>query len=263
MRAKTLVKWHGGKGRLSTWIIGHLPPSRVYVEPFGGGAAVLLNKPASEIEVYNDLDGRIVNLFRVLRDEPDEFRRKVDLVPYSEAEFQLAAWQPPWISAVDRAVADFVRFRQSFGGKGTPWSYGTKRARQGVAENVHAYRVAIEGLPWLVERVQRWQILSRSAVEVIGLFNDPEAVIYCDPPYVHATRRATAVYGHEMTDDQHRELAAVLNKCRAKVAVSGYPSALYAELFKGWRCETRDVGAHAAGGCKKQRMTEALWLNYG
>ncbi len=262
MRARTLVKWHGGKARLSHWIIGHLPVSQSYVEPFGGGAAVLLNKPPSEIEVYNDLDGRIVNLFRVLRDEPDEFRRKVELVPYSEAEFQLAAWQPPWISPVDRAVADFVRFRQSFGGQGACWSYGTKRARQGVAENVHAYRGAIAGLPWLVERVQRWQIFSRPAVEVIRQFDDAEAVIYCDPPYVHSTRKATAVYGHEMTDAEHRELAAVLNASQARIAVSGYPSPLYDELFAGWRCETREVAAHSAGGCKKRQMTECLWLNY-
>lgn len=262
MRARTLVKWHGGKGRLAHWIIERLPPSRIYGEPFGGGGSVLLNKPPAEIEFYNDLDGRIVNLFRVLRDESLEFRRKIGLVPYSENEFELGGWAPPWASDVDRAVADFIRFRQSFGGQGSSWSYGTKRARAGRAENVNAWLESIDGLPALVERIKPWQIFSRPAVEIIQLFDSADAVIYCDPPYVHSTRKATAVYGKEMSDDQHRQLATVLNSSRAKVALSGYPSPLYADLYSHWRCESLDVGNHSAGGCKKQRMTECLWTNY-
>src|ERR1700722_7563911 len=114
------VKWHGGKWYLSHRIIAHFPPHQTYLEPFGGGASVLLNKSAAAVEVYNDLDQRITRLFGVLRDHGEEFRQLLTLTPYSEAEFDQS--QVPANSAIEQARRDFVRWRMSLGGRGDSFS---------------------------------------------------------------------------------------------------------------------------------------------
>src|SRR4051812_3664602 len=117
------VKWHGGKRYLAARIIEHFPKHRVYLEPFGGGASVLLNKSPVDVETYNDLDKRISRLFKVLRDKGEDFLKKVQLIPYSQVEFENAETYPKKATDLEKAVCDFVRWRQSFGGKGKSWSY--------------------------------------------------------------------------------------------------------------------------------------------
>jgi DNA adenine methylase len=258
------VKWPGGKRYLAQRIIEHFPGHRIYLEPFGGGASVLLNKPPVDVEVYNDLDHRITRLFRVLRDHGEAFLAKVRLTPYSQVEFEAAAAYPPGAGDVDKALCDFVRWRQSFGGKGASWSYTTSRARGGMAGDVNGWWTAIDLLPEVMDRIRRVQILCRPALEVIAKFDRHDALIYCDPPYVHGTREANSrdVYHAEMTDEDHVRLAEVLTRCKSRVVVSGYPSDLYAELYAGWRVVEFEIANHAAGGRQKGRETECLWLNY-
>jgi DNA adenine methylase len=241
MSVRPPVKWYGGKRYLASRIIDKFPAHRIYLEPFGGGASVLLNKPPVEVETYNDLDLRI-----------------------SRLEFEAAAKYPEGADELEQAVCDFVRWRQSFGGKGKNWSYTTGRARGGMAGDVNAWWTAIDMLPQIIDRLRRVQIICQSAFEAIPRFDHEEALIYCDPPYVHQTRAkgSTAVYGVEMTDDQHRELAAMLSKCKAKVVLSGYPSPLYEELYEGWKRVEFDIANHAAGGKTKARERECLWMNF-
>jgi DNA adenine methylase len=257
------VKWHGGKHYLAQRIIDHFPPHRIYLEPFGGAASVLLNKPPCDVEAYNDLDLRITRLFRVLRNRGDEFIERLRLVPYSEAEFDEAI-DSACTDELEQAVCDFIRWRQSFGGQGRSWSFTTKRPRGGMAGDVNAWWTAIHGLPFVIERLKRVQILCRPAIDAILRFDHPEALIYADPPYVHSTRSvgATAVYGVEMSDDDHRELAGVLKSCQSKVVLSGYPSELYDELYGDWRRVEFEIANHAAGGQRKARKCECLWLNF-
>jgi DNA adenine methylase len=258
------VKWHGGKRYLASRIIKCFPKHRIYLEPFGGGASVLLNKPPAEVETYNDLDLRITRLFRVLRDQGDEFLAKVQLIPYSQVEFEQAKHCPQDATDLERAVCDFVRWRQSFGGQGQCWSYTTGRARGGMAGDVNAWWTAIEGLPQLINRLRRVQIICQSAFEAIPRFDHSEGLIYCDPPYVHGTRAkgSTHIYGVEMSDDDHRNLARILSHCKAKVVISGYPSALYDELYVSWRRKEFEIANHAAGGKTKGRELECLWMNF-
>lgn len=258
------IKWHGGKRYLARRIIEHFPEHRVYLEPFGGGASVLLNKPPSEIETYNDLDLRVTRLFRVLRDEGEEFVRCVRFIPYSQVEFENALKYPPDPSDLDMAICDFVRWRQSFGGKGQSWSYTTGRSRGGMAGDVNAWWTAIELLPEIIQRLRRVQIICQPAVEAIKRFDHKEGLIYCDPPYVHETRSkgGTGVYHFEMTDDDHRALAKAIHQCKSKVVLSGYPSSLYRELYGDWRKAEFNIANHASGGRTKTRETECLWFNY-
>jgi len=258
------VKWHGGKRYLASRIINNFPDHRIYLEPFGGAASVLLNKVPVEVETYNDLDQRITRLFRVLRDQGEAFVERVRFIPYSQVEFEAAATYAAGATDMDKAVCDFVRWRQSFGGQGQSWSYTTGRARGGMAGDVNAWWTAIDMLPRIVDRLRRVQIICQSAFEAIPRFDHQDGLIYCDPPYVHDTRSrgSTNVYAVEMSDDDHQQLAKLLNDCKARVVLSGYPSPLYNELYATWRRVTFDIANHAAGGRSKARETECLWMNF-
>jgi DNA adenine methylase len=121
-----------------------------------------------------------------------------------------------------------------------------------------------EQLPAIIERLRRVQIVCRPALEVIRTWDSPDTLIYCDPPYVHETRQEGSrdVYGVEMSEQDHRQLAALLNSCKAKVVLSGYPSSLYDDLYPSWRTMTFDIANHAAGGKTKARKEEKLWFNW-
>jgi DNA adenine methylase len=231
------VRWYGGKRYLAKWIIGHFPEHDAYLEAFGGGASVLLNKKPASLETYNDLDRRVSRFFRVLRNQGDAFLTRVRRVPYSQVEFVEAVRYPKHATDLDKAVCDFTRWRQSFAGAGRSWSYSVHRSRGGMAGDVHGWWSAIELLPQIIARLQCVQITCEPATDAIRRFDHRNALIYCDPPYVHRTRdpHSRDVYAHEMSDDEHRELASVLRRCRGKVVVSGYPSPLYRTLYRDWR----------------------------
>ncbi len=127
---------------------------------------------------------------------------------------------------------------------------------------MNAWWTAIDGLPQVIDRIRRVQIICQSAFEAIPRFDHEEGLIYCDPPYLHETRcqHSTNVYHSEPTDDDHRELAAILNKCKAAVVLSGYDSPLYESLYAGWKKVTREIANHAAGGRQKARETECIWI---
>ena len=257
------VKWHGGKFYLCQRIIEQFPPHHTYVEPFGGAASVLLNKPSCPVEVYNDLDRRITRLFQVVRDHGQELQRRLSLTPYSEIEFDES--KEDVVDEIELARRDFVRWRLSLGGRGDSFSFTLHRVRRGMADVVSGYLSMIdEQLPFIVERLRRVQILSRPALDVIQVWDTTDTLHYCDPPYVPETRHegSRSIYGCEMTEEAHRELAHVLRACKGKVVLSGYPSDLYNELYGEWRTVRFDMPNHAAGGRSKTRKQEMLWMNW-
>ena len=257
------VKWYGGKRYLAKRIIDQFPVHRIYLEPFGGGASVLLNKEPVEVETYNDIDQRVSRLFRVLREQGEVFIRRASLTPYSQVEFKKAAEYPPDATDLDMAICDFVRWRQSFAGRGESWSYTTTRARGGMAGDVNAWWTAIDGLPATIERLRRVQIICQSAFDAIPRFDHSEALIYCDPPYVHSTRgeQSRRIYHSEMSDQDHKRLADLLCQCKGSVVLSGYDSSLYRNAYSGWRMVAFDIANHAAKGKRKTRERECLWMN--
>lgn len=244
-------------------IIEHFPEHHTYLEPFGGAASVLLNKEPSSVEVYNDLDQRITRLFRILRDHGEEFHRRLSLSPYSEEDFREAI--EPSDDEIEQARRDFVRWRLSLGGRGDSFSFTLHRVRRDMADVVSGYLSMIdEQLPCIIERLRTVQLVSRPALDVIRAWDSDQTLVYCDPPYVPSTRHASSrhVYGFEMTEEEHEDLACALNSCSGKVVVSGYPSKLYDKLYAGWRVVAFDIANHAAGGKSKARKQETLWLNW-
>jgi DNA adenine methylase len=276
------LKWHGGKSYLARRILALMPPRAKrpnapaagdpgwvhYVEPyFGGGAVLLANDPTGISEVANDLDGRLVNFWRVLQ-RPDlfkQFQRVVSAVPFSEAEWRDAGDRLDDPDPVQRAVAFFVRCRQSLAGRMDGFApLSRTRTRRGMSEQASAWLGAVEGLPAVHARLSAVVIYNRPALDVIRAEDTPRTLFYLDPPYLHETRASTDTYGlHEMSEADHRELLAALKGCRGKVMLSGYRSDLYDNALSGWVRHDFDIANHAAGGENKRRMCECLWCNFG
>lgn len=251
---RPLVRYHGGKWKLAPWIIGHFPSHRCYVEPFGGGGSVLLRKPRSYAEVYNDLDGEMVNLFRVVRDRGEDLRRLLELTPFSRVDFRESYESSD--DALEQARRTVVRSFMGFGSnshnKNTGFRSNSNRTGTSPA---HDWRNYPGSMALIVERLRGVVIENRDAVEVMLAHDSVATLHYVDPPYVATTRDKGADYRHEMTDQEHRDLAKVLAGLKGAVILSGYHSDLYDEIFAGWECS--EVAALADGA---RARTEVLWL---
>jgi DNA adenine methylase len=274
------LKWHGGKSYLAAKIVALMPPHLHYVEPFAGGLAVLLARDPEDprlrlsdvghhrgvSEVVNDLDGQLVNFWRVMRDDAlfSRFRRQVEAIPFSRSEWQAAHAHVSEGDPVADAVAFFVNCRQSRSGLRTGFSPITRnRTRRGMNGNVSEWLSAVEGLPAVHERLRRVVVENMPALELIRREDGPATLFYCDPPYLHSTRTARKAYGSfEMTEAQHQELLDVFRQCKGKVMVSGYPSKLYDDALADWTRYTFDLPNQASGAKVKDRETEVLWCNF-
>lgn len=256
---RPLLRYHGGKWKLAPWILRHLPAHRVYVEPFGGGGSVLLRKPRSYAEVYNDLDGEIVNLFKVARDRGEELAQQLELTPFARTEFELA--YEPTGDSLEQARRTLVRSYMGFGSAGasgqvTGFRSNSNRCGTTPARDWMNYP---DCLRQTIQRLRGVVIENRDAVACMQQHDSEQTVHYVDPPYVHSTRnvrdRAPA-YRHELTDDQHQALASALKSLRGRVVVSGYRCDLYDAIFAGW--QRIDQHAHADGA---RDRVESLWLS--
>lgn len=264
---ESCLKYHGGKAPLAAWIRSYFTPHTHYVEPFAGGLSVLLASDGEGIsEVVNDLDGHLMNFWRVLQDPAyrRDFTEILDVTPVSERQYADAVAylaQDAW-SSVDRAVAFFIVCRQSMAGRMAGFSpLSRTRTRRGMNEQVSAWTSACDGLPAVAERLRRVVLLNRPALDVLRTQDGPCTLFYLDPPYVHATRAAASVYRHEMTGEDHTALLAACKRLQGACFISGYGCELYNRELAGWRCVTRTVANHAAGGTTKRGMTECLWFN--
>lgn len=262
---RPIVRYHGGKWKLAPWILQHLPPHHTYVEPFGGGGSILLRKPRSYAEVYNDLDGEIVNVFRVARDRGAELQRALELTPFAREEFDLSYL--PAEDELERARRMILRSFQGFGSAsvcGEKSGFRSTSTRSGTTP-AHDWRNYPAAFGAIVERLRGVVLENRDAKAVMSHHDSVRAVHYVDPPYLHGTRSLKVRHGdhrksyrHEMSDDEHVELGLFLRGLRGAVVLSGYPSPLYDDLFGDWTRVDRQAMADGA-----RPRTECLWLNAG
>lgn len=264
MTKKIAFGWYGGKYSHLNWLLPLLPQTKHFCEPFGGSAAVLLNKEPSPVETYNDIDGEVVNFFRVLRDQKDELLEAIGLTPFSRAELELACKYEDNLSDLERARRFFVRARQVRTGlaqTASPgrWAHCKLTSRAGMAGAVSRWLGSVEGLSEIAQRLLRVQIENRPAIEVINRYDSPETLFYCDPPYPHESRSDLCAYKYEMTDKEHVELAEVLLNVKGKVALSSYRCELMDELYKDWECIE---GPLKTINSSKGKRTEVLYVNY-
>lgn len=266
-RKRLAFGWYGGKFSHLDWLLPLLPECHHYCEPFAGSAAVLLNRQPSPVETYNDLDGEVANFFRVLRDSFDELHRALSLTPFSREEYFNAIYGVIGDDdQVERARRFFIRARQTrFALAQTAslgrWANNSQTSRNNMAGGVSRWLGGVEGLTDVAARLLQVQIENRPAVDIINTYDHRDTLFYCDPPYLHDTRGDVGVYAHEMTDDDHRELADACNRCVGKVAVSGYDHPLMDELYPSGRWH-KAVGEERTIHTTKQARTEVLWTNY-
>lgn len=257
--------WYGGKFSHLDWLLPLLPEVHQYCEPFAGSGAVLLNRKPAAVETYNDIDGDVVNFFKLLREKPDELARAIALTPFSREEFHLAiTGSTKGKSSLERARRFYVRARQARTGLAQTatlgrWANCKNTSRSGMSGVVSRWLGGVEGLEEIAQRLLRVQFENRPALDVIRLYDDSNTLFYCDPPYLHETRGDAKAYGFEMDQEEHRELADTLRSCKGKVAISGYRCALMDRLYTGWRrFDAPEKFCHSI----KQPRQECLWMNY-
>lgn len=255
-----VIKYPGSKWRAAKWIISYFPTHRSYLEPFFGSGGVFFNKPRSNIETINDLDGEVVNLFEWIRKDPELLAHAVRWTPYARAEYD-RAFESQYIEtdSLRRAVNFYIRMMMGHGFRTTGEKVGWKND---VCGRERAYAATYwaktpEGIMAAAERLRGVQIENRPAVEVIRRFNSPKVLIYADPPYVLGTRRNRKQYRHEMSDVDHVELLEALSAHAGPVLISGYGSHLYDEALCGWNRVERKERTQVA-----TERTEVLWMNF-
>ncbi len=258
--------WYGGKFSHLDWLLPLLPPAHHYCEPFAGSAAVLLNRLPSPVETYNDIDGEVVNFFRVVRDNKDRLIEAIGLTPFAREEFELACRYETNIDDIERARRFYVRARQVRTGLAQKaslgrWANCKNTSRAGMSGAVSRWLGSVEALPEIADRLLRVQIENRPALEVIELYDSPSTLFYCDPPYMHRTRRDTKAYGNEMTDEEHIQLARILNNISGLVAVSNYDCEFMDELYPPTKWQ-KIIAAEKTIHSTKDIRSEILWTNY-
>ncbi|EJZ7018017.1 DNA adenine methylase [Salmonella enterica] len=257
-----VIRYHGGKFRIASWIIEQMPDHVCYVEPFGGAAGVLMRKPRSYAEVYNDLDGEVVNLFRVLRD-PQMNRRLQDacaLTPYSRDEF--CAAREVATDPVERARRMVVRACMGFGsaaGIGGQSGFRSDSKRK-YSTASHLWLRYPENLSTVCQRLHGVIIENKDALAVMRAHDAETTLHYIDPPYMPETRvQGNRYYNHEMTVEGHEQLLAVARTMQGMVMISGYDTDVYNDMLTGWK-KTEKASRISAGRGTKIR-TECLWIN--
>lgn len=249
------LRWHGGKWRIAPWVIGHFPPHKIYVEPFGGAASVLLQKPRCPTEIYNDLDGDLVTLFRVLRDQPGALADALALTPYARDEY--AACYEPASDPVESSRRFVARSFMGQSSKGAVQRSGfdTRVNPDGFVSRVRSLHAMPEEVLVIAERMAGVVIENAPASVLLERHDDPKSLFYVDPPYLPETRHGK-MYRHELTTADHRALLAHLRELRGMVVLSGYPSPLYDDALPDWRRVEREALADGA-----RPRIEVLWIN--
>ena len=251
-----IMKYPGSKWSIADWIIRFFPEHHSYLEPFFGSGAVFFNKPRSDIETINDLDGNVVNLFECIRTDPERLARKIYLTPYAREIYDKAFCEESE-EPFEKALNFYIRLNMGHG-------FRTNGEKVGWKSDVQGRERSYASLDWCnlpekimqaAERLQSVQIENRPATELISKFNFKNVLIYCDPPYMLSTRHGKQ-YRHEMDAKAHEELIAILRKHKGIVVISGYETELYDTMLAEWnRFETTAYSQV----CSKKK--EIIWMN--
>lgn len=255
MKARPVLRWHGGKWRLAPWILSHFPEHKVYVEPYGGAGSVLIRKPRSYAEVYNDLDGEVVNLFNVVRECGQQLGEKLYLTPFARTEFvkSYEKSEDPLEQARRTVIRSFMGFGSNSHNKKTGFRSNSNRSGTTPA---HDWKNYPDCLSLTIERLRGVVIECRDAKKVMLAHDSENTLHYVDPPYLPETRDKGGDYRHEMNLQDHLELLQFLRTLKGRVVLSAYNSHIYDEALVGWQKHTKQ--SYADGARKRQ---EILFIN--
>ncbi len=278
-RIRSVMQYYGGKGNMVAKILPLLPEGQVYVEPYFGAGSIFFAKELSPVEVINDIDGEVVNVFRVLQDKGkfEELRHRLMYTPYARGELERAIGivRSKEGSDVDRAWAKIVVHNFGFGGieakSNGRWGRNFVSVN-GVSKNVNSWLMRLSMLDAIHWRLMMAQIDNRDGIEVIKYWDSDRSVFYIDPPYILDTRKGSE-YSHEMSNEEHERLVELLIGIKGKAVVSGYAHKIYMELDKArWRRYEFNTSCYAAGrvrgsglqgvgsAMKKVPRVEVVWV---
>jgi len=261
---RPLLRYYGGKWNIADFIIQHFPPHRIYLEPFGGGASVLFRKQRAEVEIYNDIDPEMVNVFEVIADEKlfKKLKHMLLWTPYSRSIYENAytvtgdrvkmAWRTLVLAGLGHGAKAAKR-------TGFRSSDATKMRKNGASEWSN-WKIQLDNFR---ERMANVVIESIDANILIGKYNYPDCLVYIDPPYLKSSiefHDKSGYYKYEIDEEQHIQLAETLKIFKGMVIISGYDNELYRELFKGW--QTDRCLSYAQGNKNgKTPRKEMIWMN--
>jgi DNA adenine methylase len=261
MNRITSFPYYGGKNSQLGWLLPLIPYDEKFCEAFGGSMGVLLNRKPSKIDIYNDLNGRLVNFFRVLRSNRNELIEQLRFTPYSREEFAECCEISE--DSIEDARRIFVAIYQSMFNEPEPipsqWARGVSKEPDKTTNHAITFANGVISLYDVADRIRHVVIEHRDALQLIPEVDSPTTVFYLDPTYVLSTRgsQGRERYAHEMTDDMHIRLAEILNECEGKIALSGYDSKMYDRLYKDWFKHKKEW--QTATGADR---AEILWTNY-
>ena len=250
----TILKYPGGKSRIADWIISFFPNHKVYLEPFFGSGALFFKKKPSYIETINDIDGDIINLFRVCREHPMELSAAINLTPFSRDEYIECC--EPSAEPIERARRTLVRFHQSFGTTNSCKNSWRNVQTYGGPRCATMWNYLPEAIIECCERLKDAQIENKDAIELIRRYDDPETLIYIDPPYLQELRKKN-MYKYEYSLEQHKKLLNTIRQSKSMIIISGYDNELYNTKLAGWT--TAEIETLAQMGKKR---IEKIWFNF-
>lgn len=253
---ETILKYPGAKNRLAEWLLTFVPEHKVYLEPFFGGGGLFFNKEPSKIETINDIDGEVYNLFRIIRDFPDELAKVVEMTPYSREEYEHTYIAGVNENDIERARKFLTRCWLGMGSSNV-YKNGFRSSQQGNSPRTTKHWAELpDRILFAAERLKAAQIEKLDAVELMRRYDTNDVFIYLDPPYLPGTRKGY-LYKHEMTVEDHEKLLKVAAEHPAKILISGYDNELYNKILNGWNKESKQT--QAEGGTKR---IETVWYNY-
>jgi len=259
------IQRNGAKGRIAQNVVRHFAKARVYGEPyFGAGSIFYRLMPGTyEREAINDINASIMTFFRVLRDRTEELVRVCELSPYARDEFIVCLEKSE--DELEEARRVWVRHRQGFSGRAkTPGDWGRNPGYSG-GWNPHKTETKLALLRTYGARLRGVSIDAIDSIDFVNKWGQEKTFLYEDPPYLPGT----------CADNTHEDTMSVGDHCRlaaanhaavergTRVAISGYPSALYdRDLYPTWRRVEKDVALHGARDTTGVRRTEVLWMSY-
>lgn len=258
---KSIIQYPGAKWRMAKNIIPLIPNHKVYMEPFFGSGAVFFNKKPCRLETINDLDDRVINLFKVCRESPEELANAIALTPYARKEFENIEEDVAGTDIkqtddeIENARRFVIRCSMAFGGKLSDIT-GWKNSKSATSPNNPGLWNQIPNrILQITERLKQAQIECRPAIELIKQYNHQECLIYADPPYLKSTRPKRLYFKEMMDEDEHIKLLETLLQHKGSAVISGYDSDLYNSMLKNWKCFIFQERNNNGNKC-----VEKLWI---
>jgi len=259
-----IIAYVGSKWRIAPWIIKHFPKHRAFVDVFGGSGAMILRKPPSKVEIYNDINSDLVNLFEIIRKRKDELLEQLKYLMYSRKLYE--EWCKQWKSGnkpkdpLERAVQYLLLMHGSMSGKlFSGFSSSAYRSHAVVMEKLP------EKIEFFAKRFKHVIIENSDYKKIFKLYDSPETLFYCDPPYF--VPRAKEYYIDGWSYKKHKEFAKLVNKLQGYVVISYYwfPQLQKWYLDKGWYIDSIEVvktSEVANFKSEKTKVKEYILMNY-